>query len=57
MTIEEIRKNKPNGATAYADIMGIIVYLFNSNYGYRQVKGNIISFYDSGIPLDQVKPL
>lgn len=57
MTIKEIRNNNPDGATAYADIKGIIIYLFRSNYGYRQIKGNIISFYDSGIPLDQIKPL
>ena len=57
MKIEEIRKNAPSGATSYADIDGIIVYLFKSNYGYRQIKDNIISFYDSGIPLDQIKPL
>lgn len=57
MTIEEIRKNKPKGATAYADIKGIIIYLFKSNYGYRQIKDNIISFYDSGIPSNQIKPL
>ena len=57
MTIEEIRKNKPEGATAYAQLESNTVYLFKSNHGYRQIKGNLISFYDSGIPLDQIKPL
>lgn len=57
-TIEEIRKNAPSGATHYFDYdKGFIVYLFKYNYGYRQIKDNIISFYDSGIPLDQIKPL
>ena len=57
MNIEEIRKNKPEGATAYAQLESNTVYLFKSNHGYRQIKGNLISFYDSGIPLDQIKPL
>ena len=57
MTIEEIRKNRPIGATAYAQLESSTIYLFKSNHGYRQIKGNLISFYDSGIPLDQIKPL
>ena len=57
MTIEEIRKNKPIGATAYAQLESSTIYLFKSNHGYRQIKGNLISFYDGGIPLDQIKPL
>ena len=51
MTIEEVRKNKPIGATAYAQLESSTIYLFKSNHGYRQIKGNLISFYDSGIDL------
>lgn len=56
MTIEEIRKNAPKGATHYSDsIEGIILYFFESSYGFRQIKGNIINFYDSGV--EYIKPL
>ena len=57
MTIEEIRKNAPDGSKFYANIEGVIIYLFKSSYGFRQIKGNVISFCDSGIPLEWIKPL
>ena len=57
MNIEEIRKNAPSGAWFYADIESVIIYLFKSSYGFRQIKGNVISFCDSGIPLEWIKPL
>ena len=57
MTIEEIRKNAPDGAKFYANIEGVIIYLFKSSYGFRQIKNNVISFCDSGIPLEWIKPL
>ena len=57
MTKDEIKRNAPSGATFYADIKGRIVYLFKSNHGYRQISGNLISFFDSGIPTIDIKPL
>ena len=57
MNIEEIRKNAPKGARFYANIEVVIIYLFKSNYGFRQIKKNVISFCDSGIPLEWIKPL
>ena len=57
MNIEEIRKNAPDGARFYANIEGVIIYLFKSSYGFRQIKKNVISFCDSGIPLEWIKPL
>jgi hypothetical protein len=48
---------KPKGATHYAEVDGNIIYLFRSNYGFRQIKGNIIGFMETGIPLEDIKPL
>lgn len=56
MTIEEIGKNAPIGAKGYADYEGKIYYFIKSNYGWRQIKGNIIQFDDTGLDLD-IKPL
>lgn len=56
MTLEEIRASAPNGATAYAEVDDRIYYFFKSNYGYRQIKGNIIQFDDPNID-DYIKPL
>ena len=55
--MSSIKANAPSGATFYADIQGVIIYLFRSSYGYRQIQGNLISFYDSGIPRSMIKPL
>lgn len=56
MTLDEIRKNKPDGATHYSDeVEGKIIYLFKSSYGFRQIKDNIINFYETG--LEDIKPL
>ena len=55
MNIEEIRKNKPLGATHYAEYEGKLFYFFKSSYGFRQIKGNIIQFDDAN--LDEIKPL
>lgn len=55
MNIEEIRKAAPKGATHYNSDHGVILYFFRSSQGFRQIKGNIINFYDSGIY--EIKPL
>ena len=55
--MDNIKANAPKGATFYADIQGVIIYLFRSSHGYRQIQGNLISFYDSGIPRSMIKPL
>lgn len=47
--IDEIRKNAPSGATAYIEFEGRIYYFFKSNYGWRQIKENLIQFDDSDV--------
>ena len=56
MNIDEIKKNKPQGATHYADYDGKILYFMNTKYGFRMLKGNLIQFDDSHID-HIVKPL
>ena len=56
MTLEEIRKNKPDGATGYAEFNERTYYFIMSSFGWRQVKGNIINFHNSGID-HLIKPL
>lgn len=56
MTLDQIKKNAPSGATHYSDeVDGKIIYLFKSSYGFRQIKDNIINFYETG--LEDIKPL
>lgn len=55
MTIEEIRKNAPEGATHYAKHEAATFYFFESSYGFRQIKGNLIQFDDAN--LEQYIPL
>ena len=57
MTIEEIRKGAPSGAIGYVKYSNSILYFIKSNYGWRQIKGNIISFYESGISDADIQPL
>lgn len=57
MNIDEIRKNAPKGATHHTDKYDDIIYFFKSKYGFRQIKDNVISFYDIGIPISEIKPL
>lgn len=56
MTIDKIRKEAPEGARGYAEIGGNIYYFIKSNYGWRQIKGNMIQFDDSHVD-DHIKPL
>lgn len=57
MNIEEVRKNKPEGATHYFIYEGNANYFIKSKYGFRQVKGNIISFLDSGLTASELQPI
>ncbi len=56
MKNEEIGKSIPIGAKGYAEYEGKTYYFIKSNYGWRQIKGNIIQFDDTGLDLD-IKPL
>ena len=56
MTDQEIRENKPDGATHYCEHEGCIFYFFKSNYGFRQIKNNIIQFDDANMD-EYIKPL
>lgn len=56
MDIEEIRKNKPRGATHYAEYNENILYFMNTKYGFRMLKDNLIQFDDSHVD-HLVKPL
>lgn len=56
MNIEEIKKNAPNGAKGYAEYEGKVFYFIKSNYGWRQIKGNIIQFDDAYMD-EYIKPL
>ena len=55
MTLDEIRKNKPDGATGYYIHGDIVLYYFKSTNGHHQIKGNIIEFAVSDG--DLIKPL
>lgn len=56
-TPKEILEGKPSGATHYAIIDGKVIYLFESTYGFRQIKGNLIGFACTGIPTSEIKRL
>lgn len=56
-TPKEILEGKPSGATHYAIIGGKVIYLFESPYGFRQIKGNLIGFACTGIPTSEIKRL
>lgn len=56
MNIEEIRKGAPKGAKGYAEYEGSVFYFIKSNYGWRQIKGNIIQFDDANMD-ELIKPL
>lgn len=56
MTEQEIKDNAPIGAKGYTWYEGKVFYFIKSNYGWRQIKGNIIQFDDTGLDLD-IKPL
>ena len=56
-TPKEILEGKPSGATHYAIINGKVIYLFESPYGFRQIKGNLIGFACTGIPTSEIKSL
>ena len=56
-TPKEILEGKPSGATHYAIIDGKVIYLFESPYGFRQIKGNLIGFACTGIPTSEIKRL
>ena len=56
MTTDEIRKNAPSGAKGYAEYDGKIFYFIKSNYGWRQIKSNVIQFDDANMDT-YIKPL
>lgn len=64
-TPKEIIEWKPSGATHYATIGEVddiikpsqVVYLFESPYGFRQIKGNLIGFACTGIPTSEIRRL
>ena len=64
-TPKEILEGKPSGATHYAIIGDVgdvggssqVIYLFESPYGFRQIKGNLIGFACTGIPTSEIKRL
>ena len=56
-TPKEILEGKPSGATHYAIIDGKVIYLFESPYGFRQIKGNLIGFASTGIPTSEIRRL
>lgn len=56
MNIEEIRKGAPKGAKGYAEYEDSIFYFIKSNYGWRQIKGNVIQFDDANMD-ELIKPL
>ena len=56
MMKNKIKANAPKGAKGYAEYEGKIYYFIKSNYGWRQIKDNVIQFDDTGLDLD-IKPL
>ena len=64
-TPKDILEGKPSGATHYAIIgevgdvggLGQVIYLFESPYGFRQIKGNLVGFACTGIPTSEIKRL
>ena len=45
--MSDIKKNKPQGATHYAEYEGNIIYFMNTKYGFRLLKDNLIQFDSS----------
>ncbi|AFU62274.1 hypothetical protein AVV48_gp25 [Acinetobacter phage phiAC-1] len=56
MTRQEIIDNAPKGAKGYMVEGGKVYYFIKSNFGWRQVKGNLIQFDDSNV-YHLIKPL
>lgn len=64
-TPKEILEGRPSGATHYAIIDEVddvgessqVIYLFESPYGFRQIKGNLIGFACTGIPTSEIRRL
>ena len=54
--VSDIKKNKPQGATHYAEYNGKIIYFMNTKYGFRMLKDNLIQFDSSNID-HMVKPI
>lgn len=54
--MSDIKKNKPQGATHYAEYDGKIIYFMNTKYGFRMLKDNLIQFDSSNID-HMVKPI
>ena len=54
--VSDIKKNKPQGATHYAEYEGNIIYFMNTKYGFRLLKDNMIQFDSSNID-HMVKPI
>lgn len=52
-----IKENAPVGAKFYAEIQGKVIYFILTKVGYRQIKDNLIVFYDSNVPIELIKPL
>lgn len=55
MTIEEIRKNAPSGATSYATPMGRVTYIKDTLDGRRMWKNNRWMIFNFHSP--SIKPL
>lgn len=55
--LSEIKKNAPRGAKGYAEVNDKVIYFIKSAVGWRQIKGNLISFHDSGLPSQMIKLL
>lgn len=56
MSVDEIKQNRPSGATHYAVYQEKAFYFFKSSFGFRQIKGNIIQFDDANMD-SLIKPL
>ena len=55
--MQDIKRNAPKGATHYFIYEGIVKYFFKSKYGFRQIKDNLIVFYDSGLTVQELSPI
>ena len=55
--LDSILEGSPSGATHYAILDGMVIYLFKSSHGFRQIKGNLIGFHSTGISEFDIKEL
>lgn len=55
--MQDIKQNAPKGATHYFIYEGIVKYFFKTKYGFRQIKDNLIVFYDSGLTVQELSPI